>query len=101
VRCCGIETLDIEIQAALADGGRTFALDPGCQLVQVFGTMIGEKHRMQAVGGIQACLGAAQVAQFREARDANRRNHLDASRPRRARARAPLAIGVEFGDVEM
>src|SRR6185369_15611291 len=97
----GIEAFDVEVQAALADGNRTFALDPHSQLVEVFRPMIREKHRMQAVSRIEAGLGTAQITQLREAGDADCRNDL-MRHARCARAREHLgAIGVEFGDVEM
>ena len=97
----GIEAFDVEIQAALADGDGTFVLEPGRQFVQMRGPMLGEKHRMQAVGGVQTGLCAAKLAQLGKAGDAYRRNHLTRY-ARGARANENVgAVGVEFTDVEV
>src|SRR3546814_134590 len=54
------------IEPAFADGDGVLALDPVAQLREVFRTMFGEEHRMQAVGGEQPVRAGTDVAQLRQ-----------------------------------
>ena len=62
-----VRAVDEMVQATFADGQRSFAFDPLAQRVQVLRTMLGQEHRMQAVGRIQARRVGADLAQFRPA----------------------------------
>src|SRR5438445_8959098 len=97
----GIEALDKEVEPAFADRDRTFACYPLAQSIEVLRTVLGEIHRVQAVGWIQAGLRTAQIAQFLEAGISDCRNDL----PRYARvARARehgRAIAIKLRDIDM
>src|SRR3546814_15263976 len=63
-------------EPAFADGGGVLALDPVAQLREVFRTMFGEEHRMQAVGGEQPVRAGTDVAQLRPASGLDRGHAL-------------------------
>src|SRR3546814_4852738 len=64
------------IEPAFADGDGVLALDPVAQLREVFRTMFGEEHRMQAVGGEQPVRAGTDVAQLRPASGVDRGHDL-------------------------
>src|SRR3546814_13472694 len=89
------------IEPAFADGDGVLALDPVAQLREVFRTMFGEEHRMQAVGGEQPVRAGTDVAQLRPASGVDRGHDL-ARDPRRPGPRDPfVAIAVELACVDV
>ncbi len=58
-----IQPLNEEIQAAFADRAGAFAFDPLAQQRQVPGPVLGQEHRVQAVGRVQPRRLAADLAQ--------------------------------------
>src|SRR3546814_9128968 len=89
------------IEPAFADGDGVLALDPVAQLREVFRTMFGEEHRMQAVGGEQPVRAGTDVAQLRPASGVDRGHDL-ARDPRGPGPRDHfVAIAVELACVEV
>jgi hypothetical protein len=72
----GVQSFDKEVQAAFADRAGAFALDPLAQQWQVPRLVIGQEHRMQAVGRVQPRRLLADLAQLRPAGRGHRRYHL-------------------------
>src|SRR3546814_2380139 len=75
-----VQALDEMIEPAFADGDGVLALDPVAQLREVFRTMFGEEHRMQAVGGEQPVRAGTDVAQLRPASGVDRGHDLEIGR---------------------
>ena len=72
----GIQALDEEIQPTLANRAGPLLFDPFTQLWQVFGPVLVQEHRVQAIGGEEARRLLADLAQLRPAGRSDRRNHL-------------------------
>ena len=71
-----VQTVDKEIEAALANGRRLFAFNPLLQQFQMLGTMAIEEHRVQAITGVQAGPGSANRLELRPAGVIGRRQQL-------------------------
>jgi len=72
----GIQAFGKEVQAAFADRAGAFALDPLPQQRQVAGPVLGQEHRVQAIGRVQSRCLPADLAQLRPAARGHRRHHL-------------------------
>jgi len=100
LRLC-IQPIHKKIQPAFAYGDGCLAFDPDTQAVQMLRTMLGDKHRVQAIGRIQAGVVRAHLLQRGPTGRSYRRHDLHGHpRCNRARIRSG-AIGIERGSIEM
>lgn len=97
----GIQSFDEEVQAAFADRAGAFALDPLAQQRQVPRLVLGQEHRMQAVGRVQTRCLPADLAQLRPAACGHRRYHLQAHTSRLRTLDHGGAVTVELAGVQM